>query len=116
MFAGAEKLARVLVIARALRRSPRRKVFRHASDGAVRNRMSFRIAAGVRWRRALRGRTLAERCAKLQRALADIELWIARLVRRFTRRFTRLYNRRYRTRDDVLCSAPVCMITCADTS
>jgi hypothetical protein len=114
LLVSAQHLARTLLVVRTLRRLPTRKPTRRKRG--ARNPMNLRIAAGGAWRRALRGRSMAERCAALQRVLADIETWITRTLRRFKRRFTRLFNRRYRTQDEMLRAAPLCVIACADTS
>jgi hypothetical protein len=93
MLAGHSHAARNLLILRAIRcvgiKPPKVAFWRGSSPVEMRRIMS-RGVGGPALRRALRGRTRADRANALCTVLADAERWIARIARRLKRGFTKL--------------------------
>ncbi|MGD9980833.1 MAG: hypothetical protein AB7H66_05450 [Hyphomonadaceae bacterium] len=82
----------IVLVARALKRlrPPRRQRRRTVHALTPSRYPTLRRIAGVKLRRALRGRTPIERARAIYAVLTNPEPWIAHLMRRICRRLTRL--------------------------
>jgi hypothetical protein len=109
--------ARNLLILRAIRRVGIKPTRRRSSPVEMRRILS-RGVVGAALRRALRGRTRADRAHALCAVLADAERWIARIVRRLRRGFTKLrcLPRPRRVRLRAIARAPLFALHAVDTT
>lgn len=110
---------RDVVVARALRRvrAPRPPHRPRCYDPLWRvRRVSARVIAGMRLKRALSGRTPAQRCQALRAVLRAAEHWVAHIARRLKRRFTKLRTPRHPAQPCAPLSAGAPVVAFADTS